>query len=1310
MMASAFMEAEESTVGSDNARLAGLESQILNSQEIIVRLNRELDNALHRIATLENVCSETQNDLHEKRNRINRLTNEIDEREELNERLKQELYEKDEKLKTLDDIGVQLKQHIKQEEKDKEERKIQETISCQQCLLLFNEFRKSSENISINDLHSQIIFDRQVSELIVDRLGDNNESSNESPQAIFEQYRKNERVKFHDLLQKSLITENISDLIDSDDILFELLTHLNSLVRLKETLSSDSKELKNIRSLLQLTDINNDYFIKDLVNKRECIEYLRRKIDNSHDFTDYELIKHVLHHYFDFQQQQDELKEYLHLNNDDNNELSYSRLLMDRCSEAVHVGTELHQRIQTLEQLNNQLDEHIKEIAERHKQINEIVATFYNKSIDQDTNEVTQLDRIRSILQADADFRHELSAETSVTSNEDILRRIREYKSIYENYQPVTNENLNQDQDQQLRINELTRQIDELKEEMNQRKTQLTKITSLLELHTDNEKIILDLIYSSLKSTTDFSHALSNQLSVKNDSISMLQRIHDYQSIINQLYSHENHWTNETSNELISKLKLMKNAENTIENLEQQLNESIQNEKQSQNDIKEIIERFLPNIDKNEEPNTKQIQHLLTSLIDFRQNLFDTTQLNSDKDIFNLFQKYQEDHTNLQQLLNQPIQEKQDVKSQTTYDDDDDDFYNQIKELFGIEVVHRSEDIINKIKELLQSPSKAQFDDLFSNDQKLRDLLNINDENLVESVLQLNENLYQLQEQQARLIQNGNLMNTSIEQMLNELGVPSALSLEKRMEDFCAIVDRFSIEYSQLVSTDINGMNLIDILKHIQLVLVENNRLKTLIDQLDLDSSSNNLDYASKLQSYSAKVGNLCELIGDDNVNIDLAFVVYQKKIAHDQQIIKKMSNFKQQLLTRLSIDNEDKILDRLSEIERMDSDLKEKLKSHDCTNSTVTSLNVTISEQRSKILEHVETVEKLRTQRERMLNKMKEMKTNNEILANQLKQTKETIDDFHRREIDYKNQIEKIEQQLRSANNQIQVTSDECQTQQELQETMKLEIESIKNEMDTQRKLYESRCRQIVHEKNHLDKNQKETLEQKQIVENENKRLQITLQSVKDTLENVDDINSIVDTILKLRQDHLRLTNELNLRNEDLHEENEKLLSNIQQQQIAINEYINMKDVLEKRLFDNDQQIMHFNKELQEKSNQYQRLQDDYQSYIEEYSTKIIDSQVAIIDVEPSPPSPTHHVSIQHVAESNHWMAIDVKDDEIPLTTANKYSTIDTPTALFNILGEMKSKLGITLTHRPRSSSAFFYYLCAVHFLTIYLLFIRHC
>ena len=46
--------------------------------------------------------------------------------------------------------------------------------------------------------------------------------------------------------------------------------------------------------------------------------------------------------------------------------------------------------------------------------------------------------------------------------------------------------------------------------------------------------------------------------------------------------------------------------------------------------------------------------------------------------------------------------------------------------------------------------------------------------------------------------------------------------------------------------------------------------------------------------------------------------------------------------------------------------------------------------------------------------------------------------------EIDCKNQIEQLEQQLRSVNNQLQTTLDECRTQQDLQETMKLEITSI--------------------------------------------------------------------------------------------------------------------------------------------------------------------------------------------------------------------------------------------------------------------------
>jgi len=63
----------------------------------------------------------------------------------------------------------------------------------------------------------------------------------------------------------------------------------------------------------------------------------------------------------------------------------------------------------------------------------------------------------------------------------------------------------------------------------------------------------------------------------------------------------------------------------------------------------------------------------------------------------------------------------------------------------------------------------------------------------------------------------------------------------------------------------------------------------------------------------------------------------------------------------------------------------KEKLQNKDDSTSTLTSLNITVSEQRNKIVEYEETLEKLRSQRERMLTKMKEMKTNNELLTNQV-------------------------------------------------------------------------------------------------------------------------------------------------------------------------------------------------------------------------------------------------------------------------------------------------------------------------------------
>ncbi len=55
-----------------------------------------------------------------------------------------------------------------------------------------------------------------------------------------------------------------------------------------------------------------------------------------------------------------------------------------------------------------------------------------------------------------------------------------------------------------------------------------------------------------------------------------------------------------------------------------------------------------------------------------------------------------------------------------------------------------------------------------------------------------------------------------------------------------------------------------------------------------------------------------------------------------------------------------------------------------------------------------------------------------------------------------------------------------------------------LKNEMEAQKKFYENRCRQIINEKKQLDKISKEFLEEKQIVEEENKQLQTILQTIK--------------------------------------------------------------------------------------------------------------------------------------------------------------------------------------------------------------------
>ncbi|CAF1103599.1 unnamed protein product [Adineta steineri] len=1249
------MEAEESSsINSENVRIAGLESQILNSQEIIVRLNRELDSALLRITTLENVCSENQNDLHEKRSRIQQLNDEMIEQEESNDRLIQELQEKDERLQSLNDLIIQLKQHIKNgEEKQIDSNNIEHQVS------------EDTSSIT-SDLQFQIKFDQELRQLIFDELNNNDNLLDLSPQTIIGQYHDNERRKFYDLLQESLTTEDISHLIDSDDILFELLTHLNSLSRLKETLSRDSKELQHIRSLLHLTnDDNNDEIIKDLINKRECIEYLRQKIDSSSDLTDFDLIKNVLHNYFNFQQQQIDLKEYLHINNTNDNDRNYLPILIERCNEANHIRIELNERIANYEQIKNQLNDSINETLERQNEIDNIVATFYNQSIDHDTSEVSQLNRIRTILQSNIDFQHAIFSEILVTSTDDALQRLHEYKLLNENNQiSIEKDSI---PNQQLTIDELTKEIQELKEDINERKIQLKEITNLLKLdNNDNEEIQYNLIYSFLRSLINFHQTLSNKLSVTDNNELILQRIDDYQLIINELNSDKSNWSNETTTELITKLETMKHAENTIEHLQKQLDQTIHNENQLQLNIEQITDKFIPITDNNQDSNLTRIHQLLESLTNSNDNILQ-------------------------------YQEKQNAESQTT--DNNDEFYTQIKELMNNEE-NNPEKIIDKIRELSQLPSPTKIHMLFSNYEKLRNLFNVDDDDsLIETAMNLNENFLQLKQEYEILIKKEDIMNKSIGRLMDKVGLSSDSSSRTQIDEICAIFDTFCFEYSQLISSDIKIINLMELFKNIPLVIEENNQFKELIKQIDYDQSSEHLNYTLKLENYLTKVKNLCQLISHDNINIDQTLITYQEKIQHDRDIIEKISTFKQKLLTHLSIDNEEQIFDRLNEINQINTKLQN-------IDDSANTLNITITDQHKKIREHEDTIEKLRSQRERMLTKMKEMKINNETLANQLKQINQSLDEQYRKEIDYKNRIEELEQQKRSINNQIQVTLDECKTQQDLQETMKLEIKSIQNMM-YKKKLYESRCRQIINEKNQLEKNRKELIEQKQIVEDDNKRLQTILQTIKDTFENVDDINSIVDIILKMQEDHQIL----NHRYEQMDRENEKLLIDIDQQQSIINEYNQTKNELEKCLFNNEQQIKNFEKEIQNKNELYEQLQDEYRLYKEDNENNK-HSQVVIIDTEQSEPVVQSHYQapIQQTTESNNWTTINIEDKEIPLTTTNKHSIIDTSAALFNLFGELKSKLGITLTHRPRSSSVFFLYLCAVHLLTVYLLFIRHC
>ena len=63
----------------------------------------------------------------------------------------------------------------------------------------------------------------------------------------------------------------------------------------------------------------------------------------------------------------------------------------------------------------------------------------------------------------------------------------------------------------------------------------------------------------------------------------------------------------------------------------------------------------------------------------------------------------------------------------------------------------------------------------------------------------------------------------------------------------------------------------------------------------------------------------------------------------------------------------------------------------------------------------------------------------------------------------------------------------------------------------------------------------------------------------------------------------------------------NETLSSNIHQQQMTIDEALQTKHELEKRLFVDEQEISNFKRQIEEHIHQYQRLHNEYEVYKED-------------------------------------------------------------------------------------------------------------
>ena len=111
---------------------------------------------------------------------------------------------------------------------------------------------------------------------------------------------------------------------------------------------------------------------------------------------------------------------------------------------------------------------------------------------------------------------------------------------------------------------------------------------------------------------------------------------------------------------------------------------------------------------------------------------------------------------------------------------------------------------------------------------------------------------------------------------------------------------------------------------------------------------------------------------------------------------------------------------------------------------------------------------------------------------------------------------------------------------------------------------------------------------------------------SCVDALGNADgDLHSLVQSIVKFRQDQTALIDELNQRQRTMQLENEKLLLDVQQKESIVREHQELKSELEKHQLGNEQHIVELKEAMKRQGEQYQHLQQEYQLYKDESERK---------------------------------------------------------------------------------------------------------